>query len=872
MSSIRPDRYVRGFDEIGQADLPTVGGKGANLGELSRIDGIGVPVGFCVTSDAFASVITQLPQIDEHLDVLAGLAPGDRDGTGTISAKLRGIIEGVAVPEDVASEISEALARLGDEGAYAVRSSATAEDLPTMSFAGQHDSFLHVIGRSAVLEAVRRCWASVFTERAVSYRQHNDIDHRSVRMAVVVQRQLAPYASGVMFTADPVSGDRTVVAVEACVGLGEALVSGIVVPDVFRVRDGATIETAITSRSVVIHTAPGGGTQREELDPASQRAATLTDDQVLRLASLGRRIEDRFGLPQDIEWCLVEDDFQIVQSRPITTLFPIPPSTDDANHVYVSVGHQQMMTDAMRPLGLSLWQMTTPAPMSEAGGRLFVDVTARLASPSSRADILELFGRSDPLLRDALETVAARDGFIPSFPDDGPAPPPPVSSAAPIDTDPALVRELIAQSEQSVEVCRRDIESTTGAELLGFIASDTSELRRLLFEPRSHQVFMTAMDAAWWINEHLFDWLGERSAADILTKSVPNNVTSEMGLALLDVADAIRPYPDVVDFLGDIGHDALTGLEDLDGGPEVRAAIDEFLGRYGMRCAGEIDITRPRWSEEPTTLIPLLLAHVKNMEPGEAQRRYQEGQREALAKEHEVLDRLRALPDGDEKAAETAKMIDRLRRFIGYREYPKYAMVSRYFIYKQALMAEAQRLVEQGVLVEAEDIFYLRFDELHEVVRTGHIDEQIIARRKDAFDSHRELSPPRVLTSHGEAITGSYRRDDVPEDALTGLAVSTGTVEGRARVVTSIADAGLEPGDILVTAYTDPGWTPLFATAAGLITEVGGAMTHGAVIAREYGLPAVVGVSGATDRIRDGQRVRLNGTDGYVMLLDPSDG
>ncbi len=636
---------------------------------------------------------------------------------------------------------------------------------------------------------MRRCWASAFTERAVSYRLRNDIDYRSVRMAVVVQQMVVPYASGVMFTADPVSGDRTVVAVEACVGLGEALVSGAIVPDGYRVRDEATIETAITSQSFAIRTAPGGGTEREEIDPSSRSAATLTDDQVLWLASVGRRIEDRLGSAQDIEWCLVDDDFQIVQSRPITTLFPIPPNTDDANHVYVSVGHQQMMTDAMRPLGLSLWQMTTPAPMAEAGGRLFVDVTARLASPSSRAIILELFGRSDPLLRDALETVLERDNFIPSLPDGVPAPPPPVDTAAQIDADPALVRELIAQSERSVDVCRRDIESKTGEELFDFIASNTNELRRLLFEPRSHQVFMTAMDAAWWINEHLFDWLGEKSVADTLTKSVPDNVTSQMGLALLDVADVIRPYPEVVDFLGGIGQDALTGLADLDGGPEVRAAIDEFLGTYGMRCAGEIDITRPRWSEEPATLVPLLLTHVKNRDPGEAQRRSQGGQREALAKEQEVLDRLRALPDGDEKAAETAKMIDRLRTFIGYREYPKYAMVSRYFIYKQALMAEAQRLVDQGVLGQTEDIFYLRFDELHEVVRTGHIDEQIIDQRKDAFDSYRELTPPRVLTSNGEAITGSYRRNDLPDGALAGLAVSTGTVEGRARVVTSISDA-----------------------------------------------------------------------------------
>ncbi len=292
----------------------------------------------------------------------------------------------------------------------------------------------------------------------------------------------------------------------------------------------------------------------------------------------------------------------------------------------------------------------------------------------------------------------------------------------------------------------------------------------------------------------------------------------------------------------------------------------ELVDKYGMRCAGEIDITRPRWSEQPTTLVPMVLAHVKNMEPGEAQRRFEQGHHEASTKEQEVLERLRALPGGDQKAVETKQMIDRVRTFIGYREYPKYGMVSRYFVYKQALLAEAERLVGEGVLREKEDIFFLRFQELHDVARTNHVDQQLIDRRKDDFRSYQALTPPRVLTSDGEAVAGSYRRSDVPSGALVGLAVSAGTIEGRARVISDIADADLEPGDILVTAYTDPSWTPLFVAIAGLVTEVGGMMTHGAVIAREYGLPAVVGVERATERIRDGQWIRLDGTDGYVVL------
>jgi pyruvate,water dikinase len=379
---------------------------------------------------------------------------------------------------------------------------------------------------------------------------------------------------------------------------------------------------------------------------------------------------------------------------------------------------------------------------------------------------------------------------------------------------------------------------------------------------------MSAMEAAWWLNDHLQEWLGEKNAADTLTQSVPHNVTSEMGLALLDVADVIRPHPDVVEFLQHVEDEAfLDELPTLPGGPEARDAVEAWLDKYGMRCVGEIDITRPRWSERPSTLVPVILGNIKNFEPDAGPRRFEQGRQEAWAKEQDVLMHLRALPDGERKAEEAKQKIDRVRTFIGYREYPKYGMVSRYFVYKQALLNEAERLVAAHVLREKEDIFFLRFSELHDVVRTDHVDDELIAQRKDAFRSYHALTPPRVMTSDGEVITGSYRRDDVPTGALVGLPVSAGVIEGRARVILDMAQADLETGDILVTAYTDPSWTPLFVAITGLVTEVGGLMTHGAVIAREYGLPAVVGVVDATRLIPDGQRIRVHGTEGYVEIL-----
>ncbi|MBL1079635.1 phosphoenolpyruvate synthase [Nocardia sp. 2] len=840
-------RYVREFGEIDRTQVAIVGGKGANLGELFGVDGVDVPDGFCVTTEAFARTVAGAPAVEAGLDDLARVEPEDQAAIRVRSAAIRRAIEELPIPEEVAAEIRAAHARLGAADAYAVRSSATAEDLPTASFAGQQDSYLNVVGAAAILEQVRRCWGSLFTERAVTYRLRNGFGQREIRMAVVVQRMVAARASGVLVTADPLTSDRTVTSIDAGFGLGEALVSGQVNTDVYRVRG-------------------------DEISRESAGARVLSDAEVLRLTRLGRRIEAHFGSPQDIEWCLDGDAVRIVQSRPLTTLFPIPAAADDAHRVYVSVGHQQMMTDAMKPLGISMWQLTSRGPMRDAGGRLFVDVTAMLSAPATGAALVEALGKSDPLIGDALRTVLER-GFVRQVPQqDSGATPAAVPGTVPatIDTDPALVAELIADSEASLATLAKDIADLSGPALLDFIRDDVQELRRVLFTPTGLQVITAAMDASFWLGDRLREWLGEKNAADALTQSVPGNVTSEMGLALLDVADALRPYPEVVAYLRRIEHSGAGFMNELPaypGGVQARAALADFLDRYSMRCAGEIDITRPRWSEAPETLLPTILGNIDNFAPGAARRLFDDGLRTAEQTKDLLLQRLRTLPDGERKAEETARMIDRVRTFSGYREYPKYRMVSRYFLYKQALLREAERLTRAGVLREPEDIYYLTFDEIQEVVGRQHANAGLIDERRAAFRFYRTLTAPRVLTSDGQALSGTYRRADLPAGALPGMAVSAGTIEGRARVLADIAQADLEPGDILVTAYTDPSWTPLFVAIKGLVTEVGGVMTHGAVIAREYGLPAVVGVEHATRLIRDGQRIRVNGGEGYVEIL-----
>ncbi|ALQ68696.1 phosphoenolpyruvate synthase [Bacillus thuringiensis] len=865
--------FVLDFQEIEKTQLFLVGGKGLNLGELSNIQGIQVPEGFCVTTVGYEQAIGKNGAFQTLLNQLTMLKIEERDRIGEISKQIREVIMAVEIPVDVVESVAHYLSHFGDEHAYAVRSSATAEDLPYASFAGQQDTYLNIIGKENILQHIKKCWASLYTDRAVIYRMQNGFDHNQVSICVVVQKMVFPEASGILFTADPITSNRKVLSIDASFGLGEALVSGLVSADNYRVKEDEIVEKVIATKKLAIYGRKEGGTERKKIAPNQQKIQTLTEQQILQLARIGRQIEAYFGCPQDIEWCLVDDTIYIVQSRPITTLYPIPEVNDGKNHVYISVGHQQMMTDAMKPLGLSFFLLTTSAPMCKAGGRLFVDATQRLASPASRDYLINTLGKSDPLIRDALTTVIERENFIELLSDDEKEKDlskkvPPASSQPQPENDPEIVTNLIKNSESSIEELKRNMQTKSGVDVLDFILEDIQQLKKVLFNSQSIAIIMAGMNASSGINEKMEQWLGEKNAADVLSQSVQHNITSEMGLALLDVADVIRPYPEVIAYLQHVEDDSfLDELIQFKGGEKVRDAIDAFLNKYGMRCSGEIDITKTRWSEQPATIIPMILNHIRDFEYGASKRKFEEGLQEALKKEKELLERLQHLPDGEQKVEETKRMIRNIRNFIGYREYPKYGMIHRYFIYKQALLKEAEKLVQNNVLDEIEDIYYLTFEELHEVVRTNKLDYKIIHKQKNAYKLYEKLTPPRVITSDGEIITGKYKRENLPAEAIVGLPVSSGVVEGRARVILNMEDANLEDGDILVTAFTDPGWTPLFVSIKGLVTEVGGLMTHGAVIAREYGLPAVVGVENATKLIKDGQRIRVHGTEGYIEVL-----
>jgi pyruvate,water dikinase len=309
-------------------------------------------------------------------------------------------MEETAIPRDIDEEITCHLAKLGEKTPCAVRSSATAEDLPTASFAGQQDTYLNIIGKAAILKHISKCWASLFTDRAVTYRIQNGFDHRKVHLSVVIQQMVSPKASGIMFTADPVTSNREVLSIDASFGLGEALVSGLVNADIYKSREGRIIDKKISAKKLAIYALKEGGTEEKEIEAQKQNMQTLTDEQIIQLERTGRKIEAYFGCPQDIEWCLYEDEIYIVQSRPITTLYPVPDVKDGKNHVYISFGHMQMMTEVIKPLGISFLQLLNKDYLLvDAGGRVFYDLSKDFVTPVGRKIMLSSFGQSDLLIK-----------------------------------------------------------------------------------------------------------------------------------------------------------------------------------------------------------------------------------------------------------------------------------------------------------------------------------------------------------------------------------------------------------------------------------------------------------------------------------------
>lgn len=873
------------LDRVNRTHLPIAGGKGANLGEL-RQAGFPVPPGFCITTSVYDAVVGQSARMDSFYEKLSLLKAEDNEEIRSLSQRMRQHIIGLPIPDEMIEDILGAWREMGGDPVAAVRSSATAEDLPTASFAGQQDTFLNVRGERQLFEAIRQCWSSLFSERAIAYRINSGFDHRSVRLAVIVQRLIVPDVSGVMFTADPITGNRRVISIDASFGLGEALVSGLVNPDLYQVRQGEIVKKQISCKQSAVCTLAEGGTAVEGIPEQKQKEQALSDEEIVTLARLGERIQAHYGSEQDIEWCLSGGQFYIVQARPITSIFPIPKASDDGLHIYFSFGHIQMMTDAMSPAGMSIWQ--TPRerafvgegrvePLVEAGGRLFMDATRSLQDSLARKVTLQMIGKMDALIASAARQILDRfpvkeksssdweglDEMLPRL-------------ATQVLKDmlegegQAAYKEVEDGADHYVDICRQRLDECGGADKITYIHQNFESLGHYLMGENFH--YMVASMVAQHLLELLAKWWNFDGGELItLNKSLPFNVTGEMGLELGDVADICRPYPELVAYLRNAAEDGfMEGLDGIAGGPEFKAAFAQWLERYGVRCPGEIDIMRTRWAERPYMLIPSIVGHLDSVKHGEHRERFRQGELEAERAAGRILSQVRSREDGAFKERIVSRLITVYRSFMGLREHHKFVLVRHLALYRKAVLELGDALAAQGVLPERDDIFFLALPEMKEILN-GSFEEDVpslIAARKESFKHYQRLQPPRVFTSEGEIIEGRLDGGDAPEGALIGLPVSPGIVEGRARVVLDPSTAALKEGEILVAPFTDPGWTPLFQQAKGLITEIGGMMTHGSVIAREYGIPAIVGVDRATMLIRDGALLRLDGTAGHVIVLE----
>ncbi|WP_430487768.1 phosphoenolpyruvate synthase [Priestia flexa] len=868
------NQLVLSFGEIDRSSLAFVGGKGANLGELSKA-GFPVPGGFCITTHAYKQFIATSPEMDTMFDELNQLDTNDLEHLRAVGERIRTHLEQIEMPVELKKEIIHAWKAVGEQHAYAIRSSATAEDLPTASFAGQQDTYLNIKGEENVIEHIQRCWASLFTDRAISYRAKNNFNHREVHLSVVVQRMVHPELSGIMFTADPITGNRNVISIDGSFGLGEALVSGLVSADLYKVKNEQIIERNISEKKLAIYSLPEGGTVKKDLSRTQQIKQALTDEQILKLAKLGKKIERHYDAPQDIEFCIENKKIYIVQSRPITSLFPLPHKPKDFR-VLISLGHVQVMTDAMKPLGISAFQtILSKDILKSAGGRLFFDATDFLHSKIGKKIVIQALNNMEESMSRAVSEFVKREDFLKSSKEKKSIVPI-LKTFVPIakqvvqnltKNDPSMAKSPVEKLIKNYSLkAKQELTSLTGTQRLEAVQYYLENIGKEMLKIFSNPA--TFMVSSQLLKKRLTRVMGSDKEIHNLTKSLPGNVMSEMGLQLGDLADIVRKYPEVEKYLENAKDETFySGLVHLTGGQEFTSAFQQFIEKYGMRCPGEIDITRPRWRERPTLIVTNILGDVRNLKEDEYRQNFLSGLKEV----EESKERIFAQTGHHGKQYKKMKrLIDVYRYMGGLREHHKHFLTIILDLCKQAIMAEAEEMRKKHIIQHIEDVYYFSLEELIQISK-GTFNQDIsgvVEERKDQFKWHQTLKQPRVMTSEGEIITGSRKKGNYPPGALVGSPVSAGVVEGIARVILSPEKAQLREGEILVAPHTDPGWTPLFQSAQALVTEVGGLMTHGSVVAREYGIPAVVGLDDATTIIKDGQRIRVNGDDGYVEILN----
>jgi phosphoenolpyruvate synthase/pyruvate phosphate dikinase len=897
--------YILFFEEIDRKDIGLVGGKGANLGEMTKA-GFPVPDGFCVTTTSYREFIHH-NRLAEFISRM--IKDANLDNISQIGASLREKVKQSEIPEIIVQEISAAIhnahsgvyanASVGAEansqasfgGSYAVRSSATAEDLAFASFAGQQDTYLNIKGETSLLEAVRNCWASLFTDRAILYRIQNNIGHEKVQMSVVVQKMVLPEVSGIMFTADPVSGHRGIISIDAGFGLGEALVAGLVSPDIYKYQKSSQqiICKTIAEKTLAIMPIESGGTQQMAITGAQSTCQVMNDSQIIRLAELGMAIEKHYGCPQDIEWCMEKGALYIVQSRPITSLFPLPEPIpqDEALHVYGSFNHLQVMTKPISPLGIDMLRLIASFDqrargageykfIKSAAGRIFIDISILLKSKKVRKRFPEFIKNADALMGSALIELVNRPDFELRMKKNPVTPITLGKFFLPILIN-ALKNLTYRKPEATIEFMNSYIKMRVqmAAEVINQSQPGIAKLEAIYKTARFTPDFTVLLPrlAPGMLSIKALEilerkWLGTRNHVDLIVKGLEGNITTEMGLLTGDLADMIRKAPDLIkEFENEDYGTLLSRINQLGGYDEFKQKFKAFMDKYGMRAASEIDMATDRWIENPEPLAKSIMAIVKTSTESAHRKDYQETVASAKQAAAELVKEVES-KCGKIKSKVMGRLVRVLRNILPAREHPKYLIMNLMMICKQALLEEAKVLVQKGQLHDARDIFYVGFWELYQAIQNHESLIGLVEQRKEEYLRFGKLNAPRILTSDGEEIKVSYHRENLPEGALAGMPVSAGVIEGIARVITDPAKASINKGEILVAPFTDPGWTPLFINAAGLVMEVGGLLTHGTVVAREYGIPAVVGITDATKKIKSGQKIRVDGNAGFVVVVE----
>lgn len=882
---------------LDRSKLSVGGGKAANLGELIQA-GFRVPAGFCITTTAYERLAASAG-LDTFLSGLEAVSREDSAERRETFTAMRTALCQTPLPREVVKAITNCYQMLsaGSPIPVAVRSSATAEDLPGASFAGQQETFLNVIGIEALLAAVQRCFASLWTDRAALYRASLGIDPRSVRLAVVVQRMVQAEVAGVLFTANPLSGKRREAVIDANPGLGEAVVSGATNPDHFVVHTttGEMVERHLGSKQVVIQVDASGGTRTLEADTDPGHFC-LADEQIHALVALGTHVEARFGTPQDIEWAIAASgQIELLQARPITTLFPLPagaPPTDEELRVYLAFGVQQGTYRPFTPLGLSALRLFTsglltlighappdllsgPNFVREAASRPFFEVTEALRNSFGRRFLIEALREAEVHAATSFERLVTdprlrlrpmhRLAFVRAF----------AFLLARTRLLWYLLQALIAPKvatrrvERFVQQLRNAPKVTASADATAHLAkAERLLLSCLQVAFRASPVMLAGMQSFALARRLLGDLASESECQTILGGS-PTNPTTQMNLALFRLSKVIQADASSLHVLQQtpakqIAHDYQQGRLPA----PLQQAVTRFLEEYGHQSVSELDLGVARWSEDPTYVFDLLIGYVGMHESVQTPDRQLQRASDAARAMIVTLSQ-RARKASWLRGWLVRWCLERAHALAGFREMTRFVIGLQLAQARALILSVGEAVCQAERLAETTDVFFLTFPEIHAALLGADHRASVSARRAIFARELLRRHVPLVLLSDGTEPTAVPTPRD-HTSALRGTPASPGRVTAPARVILDPEAAQLAPGEILVAPSTDPAWTPLFLKASGLVMEVGGAMAHGAIVAREYGLPAVVGVRGVTQQIATGSLITLDGTEGLVIIEEPS--